>query len=258
MAVALTLWPRLGRSETTSSSGTSAIPASAATGGSTGRTTTTSAEAGAGAGNPTGGLRAAAMPAVSPGTMAAPMEGSAWEACPRATRAAWAPRSRASCAEASQLAWRDAALAADADTVLRAFRGAKPAEPCLRLLKGKGKAGSGHTEKEPKQRYPQILTRSGPMPIVPAGRPLGPPRRRRGSPRCRLRRRSHLGRLGHRRDGLLKRRHDGPRINLLYSRHGRLLLRDRRVDLTPRSHLNYLDRGVKHPLSLPLLLGPGP
>jgi hypothetical protein len=52
--------------------------------------------------------------------------------------------------------------------------GARLAEPCLRLLKGRDRAGSGHTEKEPKQRYPQILTRSGPRPIGPAGRPLGP------------------------------------------------------------------------------------
>jgi hypothetical protein len=159
-AAALSLWPRLGRSETTSSSGTSAIPTSTVTGGSTGKTATASAGAGAGAGNTSGGLGAAATLAVSPGTMATPMEGSAWEACPRATCAAWAPRSRASCAEAG--------------TVLRAFRGARPTEPCLRLLKGRDKAGSGHTEKEPKQRYPQILTRSGPRPIVPAGRPLGP------------------------------------------------------------------------------------
>jgi hypothetical protein len=134
-AAALSLWPRLGRSETTSSSGTSAIPASAAMGGSTGKTATASAGAGAGVGNTSGGLGAAATPAASPGTMAAPMEGSAWEACPRATRAAWAPRSRVSCAEASQSAWRAAALAAEADTVLRAFRGARPVEPCLRLLK---------------------------------------------------------------------------------------------------------------------------
>jgi hypothetical protein len=91
-----------------------------------------------------------------------------------ATRAAWTPRSRASCAEASQPAWRDAALAAEADTVLNAFRGARPAEPYLHLLKGRDKAESGHTEKEPKQRYPQILTRSGPRPIGPAGRPLRP------------------------------------------------------------------------------------
>jgi hypothetical protein len=66
-----------------------------------------------------------------------------------AIRAAWAPRFRASCAEASQLAWRGAALAAKAGTVLTAFLGARPAESCLRLLRGKGKAGSGHT-KEPK------------------------------------------------------------------------------------------------------------
>jgi hypothetical protein len=91
-----------------------------------------------------------------------------------AIRAAWAPRLRASYAEASQPAWRGAALAAKAGTVLRAFLGARPAEPCLRLLGGKGKAGSEHTKKEPEQRYPQILTRSGPRPIVPAGRPLGP------------------------------------------------------------------------------------
>jgi hypothetical protein len=47
-------------------------------------------------------------------------------------------------------------------------------------------------------------------------------------------------------------------INLLYGRHGRLLLGDRRVGLTPRGHLNYLGQGVKYPLSLPLLFGPGP
>jgi hypothetical protein len=61
----------------TSSSDASAISASAVTGGSTGRTTTVSTEAGAGAGNTSGGLKAAATPAVSPGTMAASTEGSA-------------------------------------------------------------------------------------------------------------------------------------------------------------------------------------
>jgi hypothetical protein len=91
-----------------------------------------------------------------------------------ATRAAWAPRLGASCAEASQPAWRGAALATEAGTVLRTFLGARPAEPCLCLLGGKGEAGSGHTKKEPEQRYPQILIRSGPRPIMPAGRPLGP------------------------------------------------------------------------------------
>jgi hypothetical protein len=91
-----------------------------------------------------------------------------------ATHAAWAPRSRASFAEASQLAWRAATPATEAGTVLRAFRGARPAEPCLHLLKGRDKARLRHPKKEPKRRYPQILTRSGPRPIVLAGRPLGP------------------------------------------------------------------------------------
>jgi hypothetical protein len=54
------------------------------------------------------------------------------------------------------------------------------------------------------------------------------------------------------------RRHDGPRINLQYGRRGRLLLGDVWVGLTPRGHLNYLGQGVKYPLSLPLLFGPGP
>jgi hypothetical protein len=80
----------------------------------------------------------------------------------------------ASCVEASQSARPGEAPAAEAGAVLRTFRGARPIEPCLRLLRGKGKAGSGHTKKEPEQRYPQILTHSGPRPIVPAGRPLEP------------------------------------------------------------------------------------
>jgi hypothetical protein len=66
-----------------------------------------------------------------------------------ATRAAWAPRSRALCAEASQPAWCAAAPAAEANPVLRAFLGARPVELCLRLLKGE-KTRSRHTEKEAK------------------------------------------------------------------------------------------------------------
>jgi hypothetical protein len=135
---------------------------------------TASAEAGASAGSTSGRLKVAAAPAVSPGTTAASTEGSAWGARPMATCAAWAPRLGASCAEASRPAWRGAALVAEAGTVLRAFLGARPAEPCLHLLGGKGKAGSGHTKKEPGHKYPQILTRSGLRPIVPAGRPFGP------------------------------------------------------------------------------------
>jgi hypothetical protein len=80
----------------------------------------------------------------------------------------------ASCVEASRPARPGAAPAAEAGAVLRTFRGARPVELCLRLLGRKGKAGLGHTKKEPGQRYPQILTQSGPRPIVPAGRPLEP------------------------------------------------------------------------------------
>jgi hypothetical protein len=91
-----------------------------------------------------------------------------------ATRTAWAPRRRVPCAEANQPAWHAAAPAAEADPVLRAFVGARPAKPCLRLLKERERASSRHKVKKPNQRYPQILTRSGPRPIVPAERPLGP------------------------------------------------------------------------------------
>jgi hypothetical protein len=52
-------------------------------------------------------------------------------------RAAWAPRRRAPCAEANQLAWHAATPAEEAGPVLRAFMGARPAEPCLRLLNGR-------------------------------------------------------------------------------------------------------------------------
>jgi hypothetical protein len=73
-------------------------------------------------------------------------------------RAAWAPRRRAPCAEANQPAWRTAAPAAEAGPVLRAFEGARPAEPCLRLLKrrrGKFKTHSEITETGvPSDTYP--------------------------------------------------------------------------------------------------------
>jgi hypothetical protein len=67
-----------------------------------------------------------------------------------AARVAWTPRSRASCAETSQPAWRAAAPAVEAGTVLRAFVGARPVGPCLRLLKGGKKASSSHATKEAK------------------------------------------------------------------------------------------------------------
>jgi hypothetical protein len=159
----------------TSSSGASAIPTSGATGGSAGESATAPAGVDAGVGNRSGGLRATAALAISSGTMAAPTGGSARGTCPMATRAAWAPRSRALCAEASQPAWCAAAPAVEASPILRTFLGARPVELCLRLLKEGEKTRSRHTEeKKTKQRYPRILTHSGPGPIVPVGRPLGP------------------------------------------------------------------------------------
>jgi hypothetical protein len=63
------------------------------------------------------------------------------------TRAAWAPRRRAPCAEANQLAWRATVPAAEAGFVLRAFVGAKPAKPCLRLMKERDGKFKTHSEK---------------------------------------------------------------------------------------------------------------
>jgi hypothetical protein len=129
----------------------STILTSAATGGSAGESATAPAGIDAGADDKSDGLRAVAASAASPDTMAAPMEGSAWEARPMAARAAWAPRWRAPCVEANQPAWRAAAPAAEAGFVLRAFVGARPAKPCLRLLKerdGKFKAHNERTKTE--------------------------------------------------------------------------------------------------------------
>jgi hypothetical protein len=60
--------------------------------------------------------------------------------------AAWAPRRRAPCTEANQPAWCAATLATEARPVLRAFVGARPVEPCLRLLKGRRGKFKTHSE----------------------------------------------------------------------------------------------------------------
>jgi hypothetical protein len=166
-------WPRTERSGMIMGGGASTVTTSAATGSSTGESATTPAGVDADTSNKSAGPGAAAASAASPCMMAAPTWGSAWEACPMATRAAWAPRWRAPCAEANQPAWRVAAPAAEAGFVLRAFVGARPAKPCFRLLKERDGKFKTHNEKS-KQGYPQILTRSEPRPIVPMGRPLGP------------------------------------------------------------------------------------
>jgi hypothetical protein len=86
----------------TTGDGASTIPTSAAAGGSAGESATAPAGVGAGTDNKSGGLGATVASATSPGTMAAPIGGSAMEACPMATHAAWAPCWRAPCAEANQ------------------------------------------------------------------------------------------------------------------------------------------------------------
>jgi hypothetical protein len=131
----------------TTGGGASTIPTSAATGGSAGESTTAPAGVDAGADDESGGLGVVAASAASPDMMAAPTGGSAWEACPMATRAVWAPRWRAPCAEANQPAWRAAALVAEAGFILRAFVGARPATPCLRLLKERDDEFKTHNER---------------------------------------------------------------------------------------------------------------
>jgi hypothetical protein len=151
-------WSKMERSGMTKGGGTSAISTSAVTGGSAGESATAPAGIDAGAVNKTGGLGAAAASTASPGMTAAPTGGSTLEACPMIACVAWAPRWRAPCAEANQPAWRAATPAVEAGPILRAFEGARPAEPCLRLLKrrrGKFKTHSEITETGvPSDTYP--------------------------------------------------------------------------------------------------------
>jgi hypothetical protein len=86
-------------------------------------------------------------------------------------------------------------------------------------------------------RFPQALPRVALLPTPAPPPPRAPEAPKGGPPR---------------------RRHDGRRTNFLCSQHGRLLLGDRRIGMTPWSHLNYFGQGVKYPLGQPPLLGPGP
>ena len=63
-----------------------------------------------------------------------------------ATHATWAPHWMAPCAEANQPACRTAAPAAEAGFILRAFVGARPAKPWLRLLKERDDKFKIHNE----------------------------------------------------------------------------------------------------------------
>jgi hypothetical protein len=53
----------------------------------------------------------------------------------------------APCVEANQPAWRATTPAAEASFVLRAFVGARPAKPCLRLLKERESKFKAHNER---------------------------------------------------------------------------------------------------------------
>jgi hypothetical protein len=58
---------------------------------------------------------------------------------------------------------------------LKGLRGGRNSQALPSLAeRERERASSRHTVKKPKQRYPQIITRSGARPIVPAERPLGP------------------------------------------------------------------------------------
>jgi hypothetical protein len=139
--------------------------------------------------------------------------------------------------------------------------GARPAKPCLRLLKerdGKFKTHSGKTKTEvSSDTYPlrgKANRACGEAPRAPVS--VGAAK---GCPAAGFGAASASGARGTEgAGGPPGRHHNGRGTNLLYSWHRHLFLGDRRISLTPRSHPNYLSRGVKYPLGLPLLLGLGP
>jgi hypothetical protein len=131
----------------TTGGGASTIPTSVAMGGSAGESATASTGVDASAGKQVRWARGRDRVSGLPRHDGCSNRGSAWEACPMETRAAWAPCRRAPCAEANQPAWRAAAPVVEAGFVLRAFVGARPAEPCLRLLKEREGKLKTHSEK---------------------------------------------------------------------------------------------------------------
>jgi hypothetical protein len=146
---ALSSWPRTGRSRMTTGGDASTIPTSAATGGSTGESAMALAEVDAGANDKSCGLEATAASAASPGMMAAPTGGGGVSlgGLPHGNSHRLGPPLRAPCAETNQPTWRAAAPAAEASFVLRAFVGARPARPCLRLLKERDDKFKTHNER---------------------------------------------------------------------------------------------------------------
>jgi hypothetical protein len=90
-----------------------------------------------------------------------------------ATRAAWAPLSEGALCGGQPTGMARRSTSCRGRPRLKGLRGGQTSRALPPLAERK-RASSRHTEKKPKQRYPQILTRSGARPIVPAGRPLGP------------------------------------------------------------------------------------
>jgi hypothetical protein len=173
--------------------------------------------------------------------------------------AAWAPRRRAPCAEANQPTWCAVAPAAEVGPVLSAFAGASPAEPCLRLLKGRRGKFKTHskitTTEVPSDTHPlrgkaNHACGETPQALVSAGVAEGCPAAGFDVASAS----DALGAEGAARPGDVTVA-EGP-----ISRTASMVpaVGGHAVRPAPRSHLNYLGQGVKYPLGPPPLLRPGP
>jgi hypothetical protein len=171
---ALSSWSRMGRSGMTRGGGALAIPTSTATGGSAGESATAPAGIDAGAVNKTGSLGVAAASTASPGMMVAPTGGSTWEACPRATRAAWPPPLEGALCGGQPTGVARRSTGYSGRPRLKGLLRDQTSRALPSLAERERRQVQDTQQKKLKQRYPQILTRSGARPIVPAGRPLGP------------------------------------------------------------------------------------
>jgi hypothetical protein len=143
--------------------------------------------------------------------------------------------------------------------VLRAFVGARPAKPCLRLLKEREKVQD--TQKENQNRgILRYLPALGQGQSCLRGGPSGPGLRRhcRGLPTVGFGAAFTSGARGA--EGVtclgVVTTAEGPASCTAGA--GTCSWGGMWFGLTPRSHPNHLGQGVKYPLGLPPLLGPGP
>jgi hypothetical protein len=157
--------------------------------------------------------------------------------------------------------WRAAAPAAEADFILRTFMGAIPAKPCFRLLKERDGKFKTHNERIKTEvssdTYPlrgkaNRACGEAPRAPIPTGAAKGCPPPAGYSTVSASDARGAEGAIC---PGVVTMA-EGP--TPCASQRGHLLLGDRRIGLTPRSHNNCLGQGVKYPLGLPPLLGLGP